>query len=34
VPANSVYAIRVRNTADGARSVYDQDAPRYDFRIY
>jgi hypothetical protein len=34
VPANSVYAIQVSNTNDGGRSVYDQNAPSYDFRIY
>ena len=34
VPANSVYAIRVSNTTDDGRSVYDQNAPGYSFRIY
>ncbi len=34
VPANSIYAIRITNTNDGARKIYDQQAPSYDFRIY
>lgn len=34
VPANSVYAARITNTSDGGRTVYDQNAPRYNFRIY
>jgi len=34
VPANSAYAIRVHNTADAGRSIYDPQAPGYAFRIY
>ena len=34
VPGNSVYAIKVRNLNEDGRSVYDQNAPSYSFRIY